>query len=91
MDVFFYILPFTKVFGGLEPFFKKAESEKMTRVSFSMSFRPPEPDCVEPKGEDRVPVPRWTQAGCGAAALQRVRGGSPAKGVGRCPAKGALI
>ena len=30
----------------------------MTRVSFSMSFRPPEPDCVEPKGDDRVPVPR---------------------------------
>ena len=36
-----------------------AESEKMTRVSFSMSFRPPEPDCVEPKGDDKVTVPRW--------------------------------
>ncbi|MBR3837275.1 MAG: hypothetical protein IKJ74_03930, partial [Clostridia bacterium] len=35
-----------------------AESEKMTRVSFSMSFRPPEPDCAEPNGDGRVTVPR---------------------------------
>ena len=50
MDVIIFIIWY-KVF--------LAESEKMTRVSFSMSFRPTEPDCVEPNGYDRVPVPRW--------------------------------
>ena len=46
-----------KVFGDPIPFCKKAEIKKKTCYVFFEGFRTQKPDCAEPNGDGRVPVP----------------------------------